>query len=84
MIPNSTVKVRSGWNQTDPCSCHALDISMQADWRIVERGWQAHVLGEADHTFTDALTAVTTLRVCVGPTPVCSFASRCNEGSGHP
>ena len=29
----------------------------------MERGWNAHVLGHADHTFKDALTAVTTLRV---------------------
>ena len=35
----------------------------QADWSIVERGWHAHVLGEAPHTFTSALEAVKTLRV---------------------
>lgn len=34
----------------------------EADWKIVERGWRAHVLGEADHTFTDAGTALKTLR----------------------
>jgi len=34
----------------------------EADWSMVERGWQAHVLGEAPHKFTDALTAVKTLR----------------------
>lgn len=33
-----------------------------ADWDIVKRGWDAHVLGKAPHTFKDALTAVTTLR----------------------
>ena len=38
-------------------------VRRQADWRIVERGWNAHVLGQAEHTFKDALTAVTTLRV---------------------
>ena len=36
---------------------------MQADWNIVKKGWYAHVLGEAPHTFTDALDAVKTLRV---------------------
>lgn len=35
----------------------------QADWSIVQRGWEAHVLGKAPHQFTDALTAVKTLRV---------------------
>lgn len=33
-----------------------------ADWSIVKRGWDAHVLGEAPHKFKDATTAVTTLR----------------------
>ncbi|MBB5871424.1 2,3-bisphosphoglycerate-independent phosphoglycerate mutase [Allocatelliglobosispora scoriae] len=33
----------------------------EADWRIVERGWQAHVLGTA-RPFTSALTAISTLR----------------------
>ena len=35
----------------------------EADWNIVRKGWEAHVLGEAPHRFTDALTAVKTLRV---------------------
>lgn len=35
----------------------------EADWAMVERGWKAHVLGEAPNTFTDAATAVKTLRV---------------------
>lgn len=34
----------------------------EADWNIVKRGWHAHVLGKAPHTFTDAATAVKTLR----------------------
>lgn len=34
----------------------------EADWAIVQRGWEAHVLGEAPHKFTSALDAVTTLR----------------------
>lgn len=36
---------------------------MQSDWDIVKRGWYAHVLGEAEHTFTDPVEAVETLRV---------------------
>lgn len=35
----------------------------EADWNIVKRGWEAHVLGEASHTFKDAATAIKTLRV---------------------
>lgn len=34
----------------------------EADWNIVKKGWYAHVLGEAPHKFTDALTAIKTLR----------------------
>ena len=34
----------------------------EADWKIVERGWKAHVLGEADAKFTDAPTAIKSLR----------------------
>ncbi len=39
----------------------------QSDWNIVKRGWDAHVLGVAPHKFTDALTAVKTLRVRAWP-----------------
>jgi len=35
----------------------------QADWSMVKRGWDAHVLGKAPHQFKDALVAVKTLRV---------------------
>lgn len=35
-----------------------LDVLPQADWDIVERGWQAHILGEAPDTFTDAVDAI--------------------------
>ena len=35
----------------------------QADWNIVKKGWYAHVLGEAPHTFSSAAEAVKTLRV---------------------
>jgi len=34
----------------------------EADWNIVKRGWEAHVLGKAPHTFPDASSAVKTLR----------------------
>ena len=37
----------------------------KADWNIVKKGWEAHVLGEAPHYFKDATTAVKTLRVSV-------------------
>ena len=36
----------------------------------MKRGWDAHVLGEAPNRFTDALTAVTTLRKGDGEKPV--------------
>lgn len=39
------------------------NVQLQSDWEIVERGWKAHVLGEAEHTFKDALEAVKTLKV---------------------
>jgi hypothetical protein len=35
----------------------------QADWNMVKRGWDAHVLGKAPHQFKSALEAVKTLRV---------------------
>lgn len=41
--------------------CVTMD-RYEADWNIVKRGWEAHVLGEAPHKFTNALTAVHTLR----------------------
>ena len=37
-------------------------VSVQADWKIVERGWHAHVLGEAPHKFTSALEALKKLK----------------------
>ncbi len=44
-------------------TAHAI---LQADWDIVKRGWDAHVLGKAEHTYKDALQAVTELRVSLG------------------
>lgn len=41
--------------------CVTMD-RYEADWDIVKRGWQAHVLGKAPHTFTDPVQAVKTLR----------------------
>lgn len=35
----------------------------QADWRIVERGWKTHVLGEADILYPSAQAAIEDLRV---------------------
>lgn len=34
----------------------------EADWNIVKKGWDAHVLGEAPNTFKDASAAIVTLR----------------------
>ena len=45
-----------------PSELH-LTLLLQADWDMVKRGWDAHVLGVAPHSFKDALTAVKTLRV---------------------
>jgi len=42
----------------------------EADWNIVKKGWDAHVLGEAPHKFTDATTAVKTLRADGSEKPV--------------
>ena len=49
---------------------HVTMDRYEADWSIVERGWRAHVLGEAPHTFTDAVTAIDTLRKGDGATAV--------------
>ena len=38
----------------------------QADWSIVERGYQAHILGEAPNTYTDAVEAIQDLRAKSG------------------
>jgi 2,3-bisphosphoglycerate-independent phosphoglycerate mutase len=35
---------------------------LQNDWGVVKRGWDAQVLGEAPHKFTNALEAIKTLR----------------------
>lgn len=34
----------------------------EADWNIVKRGWDAHVLGEAPHKFTDPVEAIKALK----------------------
>lgn len=34
----------------------------ESDWSIVKRGWDAHVLGVAPHTYKDATTAIKALR----------------------
>jgi hypothetical protein len=36
---------------------------LQADWNIVKRGWDAHVLGKAPFKFTDPVEAIKSLRV---------------------
>ncbi len=35
---------------------------LQSDWRVVQRGYYAHVLGEAPHYFQDPVEAVRTLK----------------------
>jgi hypothetical protein len=39
----------------------------QADWNIVKRGWDAHVLGKAPYKFTDPVEAIKSLRVRAAP-----------------
>jgi len=34
----------------------------ESDWDIVDRGWRAHVLGEADHAYPDGPSAIKDLR----------------------
>ena len=47
---------------------------------MVERGWKAHVLGEAPNKFTDAKTAVTSLRVNNHAfQSVCKLLRRCES-----
>jgi len=41
---------------------HATMDRYEADWPMVERGWKAHVLGEAEHTFSSAGEAIAKLR----------------------
>eukprot|EP00929_Paragymnodinium_shiwhaense_P044260 TRINITY_DN2270_c0_g1_i1.p1 TRINITY_DN2270_c0_g1~~TRINITY_DN2270_c0_g1_i1.p1 ORF type:complete len:804 (+),score=221.10 TRINITY_DN2270_c0_g1_i1:76-2487(+) len=38
----------------------------EADWGIVERGWKAHVLGEAPHKFSSLKEALDTLKAAEG------------------
>lgn len=42
------------------------DVLLQADWNIVKRGWDAHVLGKAPFKFTDPVEAIKSLRVREG------------------
>jgi 2,3-bisphosphoglycerate-independent phosphoglycerate mutase len=53
---------------------------------MVKRGWDAHVLGVAPHTFTDAVTAVKTLRVrLTGPQHARRIATwLCDPAAGQP
>ena len=36
---------------------------MQSDWRIVQRGYDAHINGEAPNKFKDPIEALKTLKV---------------------
>lgn len=48
---------------TPAAEAEAGRLARQSDWKIVERGWDAHVLGEASNRFTDPVQAVKKLRV---------------------
>jgi 2,3-bisphosphoglycerate-independent phosphoglycerate mutase len=39
---------------------------MQADWSIVQRGYYAHILGEAPNTFVDVIDGIKQLRAKSG------------------
>eukprot|EP00244_Chara_vulgaris_P001338 TRINITY_DN1210_c0_g2_i1.p1 TRINITY_DN1210_c0_g2~~TRINITY_DN1210_c0_g2_i1.p1 ORF type:complete len:560 (+),score=110.96 TRINITY_DN1210_c0_g2_i1:280-1959(+) len=41
---------------------HVTMDRYEADWKIVERGWHAHVLGEAPHKFQSAMDALVELK----------------------
>ena len=45
---------------------HAMKVETmdryEADWPMVERGWKAHVLGEAPNKFTDPIEALKKLK----------------------
>ena len=36
---------------------------MQSDWKIVKRGYDAHILGEADEKFKDPIEGLKKLKV---------------------
>eukprot|EP00887_Chlorella_sp_A99_P002974 scaffold24.g2974.t1 len=41
---------------------HVTMDRYESDWSVVQRGYYAHVLGEAEHSFTDPVEAVRTLK----------------------
>ena len=41
----------------------AASCTVQSDWNVVKRGWEAHVLGEAPNRFTDPVEAIKALKV---------------------
>jgi len=43
--------------------------SYEADWPMVQRGWQAHVLGKAEHTFTECVCVRARVRARTHPSP---------------
>jgi 2,3-bisphosphoglycerate-independent phosphoglycerate mutase len=44
------------------CTLWELKLFSQADWDIVKRGYEAHILGEAPNKFKDPVEAVKALR----------------------
>lgn len=64
-LPGVDAKIASGGGR--------MGVTMdryEADWNIVKRGWDAHVLGEAPNVFTDAGTAIKALRAEDSDAPV--------------
>eukprot|EP01064_Diplonema_japonicum_P020672 TRINITY_DN3025_c4_g1_i1.p1 TRINITY_DN3025_c4_g1~~TRINITY_DN3025_c4_g1_i1.p1 ORF type:complete len:626 (+),score=140.64 TRINITY_DN3025_c4_g1_i1:73-1878(+) len=60
-IKDSDVKVASGGGRM-----HVTMDRYEADWNIVERGWKAHVLGDAPHKFSSFTEALATLKKTEG------------------
>lgn len=55
--PQVDAKIASGGGR--------MEVTMdryESDWDIVQRGWKAHVLGEAGHSYTDPIEAIKDLK----------------------
>mmetsp|Transcript_9498 Transcript_9498/g.14414 ORF Transcript_9498/g.14414 Transcript_9498/m.14414 type:complete len:556 (-) Transcript_9498:77-1744(-) len=60
-FPKSNIRIASGGGRMI-CTMDRYEFS----WEIVERGWKAHVLGQAEHMYTSAVHAVNDLRAKTG------------------
>lgn len=57
-FPGADVKIASGGGR--------MLVTMdryESDWRVVQRGWEAHVLGEAPNVFSDPVEGVKEIRI---------------------